>query len=88
MGFISLMSNIPCSLVLRHVFSYVFFFYVNDLLIIGNSEHSIKKFKDHLATCFCMKDFGPLKYFLGIKVTRNSKGICLCQRKYAIEIIL
>lgn len=34
-----------------------------------------------------MKDLGPLKYFLGIVVVRNSSGMYLSQRKYVIDII-
>nr|GFC70558.1 ribonuclease H-like domain-containing protein [Tanacetum cinerariifolium] len=34
-----------------------------------------------------MIDLGALNYFLGISVTRDSSGMFLSQRKYAIEIL-
>ncbi|XP_071699859.1 uncharacterized mitochondrial protein AtMg00810-like [Rutidosis leptorrhynchoides] len=34
-----------------------------------------------------MTDLGPLNYFLGISVTRNSTSMFLSQRKYASEIL-
>ena len=34
-----------------------------------------------------MKDLGLLKYVLGIEVVCNASGICICQRKFALDII-
>ncbi|CAH9141796.1 unnamed protein product [Cuscuta epithymum] len=61
--------------------------YVDDLIIAGNDSSAIAKFKSYLNACFHMKDLGLLKYFLGIEVARNSKGLFLCQRKYTLDII-
>ena len=61
--------------------------YVDDLIITGSSPQATQEFKNYLASCFKMKDLGPLKYFLGIEVARNAEGIYICQRKYALDII-
>ncbi|GKA97621.1 ribonuclease H-like domain-containing protein [Tanacetum coccineum] len=34
-----------------------------------------------------IKDLGKLKYFIGIKVIDNDKGICLNQRKYVLDLL-
>lgn len=34
-----------------------------------------------------MKDFGSLKYFLGLEVARSVDGFYLCQRKYCTEVV-
>nr|XP_016435012.1 PREDICTED: uncharacterized mitochondrial protein AtMg00810-like [Nicotiana tabacum] len=61
--------------------------YVDDLLITGNDTIMIQEAKITLHKAFKNKDLGNLKYFLGIEVCRSEKGILLCQRKYALELI-
>ncbi|GKD28770.1 ribonuclease H-like domain-containing protein [Tanacetum coccineum] len=36
---------------------------------------------------FAMTDLGPLNYFLGISITRDSSGLFLSQKKYSIELL-
>ncbi|XP_019227621.1 PREDICTED: uncharacterized protein LOC109208920 [Nicotiana attenuata] len=47
----------------------------------------IQEAKATLHKAFKIKDLGNLKYFLGVEVCRSGKGILLCQRKYALELI-
>uniref|UniRef100_A0A3Q7EHI6 Reverse transcriptase Ty1/copia-type domain-containing protein n=1 Tax=Solanum lycopersicum TaxID=4081 RepID=A0A3Q7EHI6_SOLLC len=47
----------------------------------------INETKQVLKDNFKIKDLGSLRYFLGIEFARNSEGILMHQRKYALEII-
>ncbi|XP_050258980.1 uncharacterized mitochondrial protein AtMg00810-like [Quercus robur] len=53
----------------------------------SNDVDAINIFKQFLDNKFKHKDLGTLKYFLGLEVARNTKGLSLCQRKYTLELL-
>jgi len=59
--------------------------YVDDLIIIRDSDVDISDLKKLLKQKFEMKDLGELRYFLGIEVIHSPKGIWLLQRQYALN---
>ncbi|CAN1776000.1 Retrovirus-related Pol polyprotein from transposon TNT 1-94 [Linum perenne] len=61
--------------------------YVDDIIITGTDVSNIQDLKVQLDNAFTIKDLGYLKYFLGLEIARSSKGINICQRKYALEIL-
>ena len=54
--------------------------YVNDIVITRDDHQDIIQLKAYLNVHFHMKDFGLLKYFLGITVPHSPKGLCLFQK--------
>jgi len=61
--------------------------YVDDVVLIGNSIAEINDVKAHLHSRFHIKDLGPIKYFLGLEVSRSLDGLILNQRKYCLDLI-
>ncbi len=59
--------------------------YVDDLIIIGDSDANIFDLKKFLKQKFEMKDLEKLRYILGIEVIQSPKGIWLLQRQYALN---
>ena len=52
-----------------------FLVYVDDLIITSNDDSLISQ----LDSTFSTKDLGPLSFFCGVKVCRNSIGLFLNQ---------
>ncbi|GKF18425.1 uncharacterized mitochondrial protein-like protein, partial [Tanacetum coccineum] len=52
-----------------------------------NSLSFINTIKQKFHQTFSIKDLGPLHYYLGIEFIRNSKGMIMTQRKYALNLI-
>nr|GFA03183.1 ribonuclease H-like domain-containing protein [Tanacetum cinerariifolium] len=61
--------------------------YVDDNILTASSDRSLQQIIASLHREFSMTDLGVLNYFFGISVTRDSSGMFLSQRKYAIEIL-
>ncbi|GKB15753.1 ribonuclease H-like domain-containing protein [Tanacetum coccineum] len=61
--------------------------YVDDIVLTASSEGLLQRIIHSLHQEFAMTDLGPLNYFLGIFVTRDSSGLFLSQKKYVVEIL-
>ena len=61
--------------------------YVDYIIIVSNSDSEVDLLKTQLKSCFKLRDLGPMKYFLGLKVAWSAEGIHICQRKYALDLL-
>ncbi|PNX98724.1 retrotransposon-related protein [Trifolium pratense] len=61
--------------------------YVDDLIYTGNDDELIRDFKRSMKRNFAMTDLGKMRYFLGVEVTQNDRGIFINQQKYAAKIL-
>ncbi|WVZ79942.1 hypothetical protein U9M48_027464 [Paspalum notatum var. saurae] len=62
--------------------------YVDDIVLTASTTTLLHQLLTSLQSSFPMKDLGPLQHFLGIAVTRSSTGMLLCQRQYALDILV
>ncbi|GKA93732.1 ribonuclease H-like domain-containing protein, partial [Tanacetum coccineum] len=61
--------------------------YVYDIILTASSTAFLQSIFATLHAEFSMTDLGPLNYFLGISMTRNTSGMFLSQQKYASELL-
>nr|GFB26673.1 ribonuclease H-like domain-containing protein [Tanacetum cinerariifolium] len=61
--------------------------YVDNIVLKASSESLLQHLIRSLHQEFAMTYLGRLNYFLGISITRDSSGLFLSQKKYAIEIL-
>lgn len=62
--------------------------YVDDILVASQRGECIEDFKKELATKFELKDYGIVKYMLGIEFDRCDKSMKLSQEKYIDDLLI
>ena len=55
---------------------------------ITGKRLGIQKLRQYLFSHFQTKDFGKLKYFIGIEVAQSNFGVVISQRKYTLDILI
>ncbi|GKC20039.1 ribonuclease H-like domain-containing protein [Tanacetum coccineum] len=60
-----------------------FLLYVDEIVLTASSSELLQSLHQE----FAMIDLGPLNYFLGVSVTRDSLGLFLSHQKYVVEIL-
>ncbi|KAL5571449.1 hypothetical protein UlMin_021046 [Ulmus minor] len=61
--------------------------YVDDIIITGDNEIERERLKECLTKEFDIKEWGRLKYFLGIEVAHSQQGIFISQQKYVTDLL-
>ncbi|KAL2228632.1 UNVERIFIED_CONTAM: putative transposon Ty5-1 protein, partial [Sesamum indicum] len=61
--------------------------YVDNIVVTAPSLDLIQSIKLYLHSLFTIKDLGDARYFLGLKIARNSDDLYLAQTKYVQDII-
>jgi hypothetical protein len=61
--------------------------YVDDIIVTASSCELLQLIRARLHSEFAMTDLGDLHHFLGISVKRDSSGLFLLQRQYAVDLL-
>jgi len=61
--------------------------YVDDMVLTGSSTMLLERIIGRFRAEFAVRDMGPLRYFLGISVTRTAHGFALSHQLYTEDIL-
>ena len=87
MGFKQLVSDSQVLYLERGKSKFIITIHVDDLTLTTNDERLRKEVMGALVENFLVKDLGPLAYYLGIKVTTDSKSTVLSQQGYVEKVL-
>lgn len=87
-GFVQSFTNYSLFNDCRMRFFWEFYFMWTISYLLGITLKSCAVFKTYLNEYFHIKDLGALKFFLHIDVKSLSRGLFLCEQKYAFDIIV
>jgi histone deacetylase 1/2 len=87
LGFVPSKADTSLFLLNKSGISLFVLIYVDDIIVIGSSDHAITALLRDLYENFAIKDLGDLHFFLGIEVKRIRNGLLLTQEKYASDLL-
>ena len=87
LGFIQTHSDHTCFIKITDALFLCVIVYVDDIVIVSNTDSEVDLLKQQLKHHFKLRDLGPMKYFLVLEIARSSDGIHVCQRKYALDLL-
>jgi hypothetical protein len=61
--------------------------YVDDILVVSESERAVVMAKQSLGTLYTVKDMGVAEYFLGVKIEREHGCLKLTQESYIHSVL-
>ena len=61
--------------------------YVDDLILLAETQEEMQQMKTSLTSTFKMKDLGELHYCLGINVHIGQNSVSLCQSQYLVKLL-
>ena len=61
--------------------------YVDDLILLAETQEEMQQMKTSLTSTFKMKDLGELHYCLGMNVHIGQNSVSLCQSQYLVNLL-